>query len=283
MIGSLDRIAAVHAPAGAAALRVERVAGRSAVTSIRATSPLKLLAPRTCGESVWAYLSNFGGGMVAGDETSLAVQVAEGTTCFLGTQASTKIYRNPERRPCSHLTRAEVGNDGLLVFAPDAVQAFAGSAYLQRQQFHLGDRGSLILLDWLSSGRSECGENWAFHRYHSRNDVFVGGRLRLLDSLLLDSADGPLSSPGRTGRFQCLALLLLLGPRVEQAAEALLAEVGAHPVSRRAPLSVSASPVTGGALLRAGGESVELVRRKLHHHLGFLAEMLGDDPFARKW
>lgn len=283
MTDSSDSNRSSTASAGSALLRTGRVAGRSAALSVRATSPLKLLAPRTTGDSVWAYLSNFGGGMVAGDETSLALEVAEGTACFVGTQASTKIYRNPARRPCGHRTHAVVGDDGLLVFAPDVVQAFAGSIYLQRQQFHLGDRGSLVLLDWLSSGRSECGERWAFHRYHSRNEVFVGGRLRLVDSLLLDPEDGPLPSPGRVGRCHGLALLLLLGPRVEKAAEGLLAEVGARPVTRRASLSVSASPVAGGALLRAAGESVELVRREVHRHLGFLKGALGDDPFARKW
>ncbi|HMO65726.1 MAG TPA: urease accessory protein UreD, partial [Verrucomicrobiota bacterium] len=234
MTGASDITFARTAGAGSALLRTGRVAGRSAALSVRATSPLKLLTPRTGGDSVWAYLSSFGGGLVAGDETSLAVEVAEGSTCFLGTQASTKIFRNPEHRPCSHHVHGEVGDGGLLVLAPDVVQAFAGSTYVQRQRFHLGDRGGLVLLDWLSAGRSECGERWAFQRYHSRNEVLVGGRLRVLDSLLLDSADGPFSSAGRAGRSQCLAFLLLLGPRVEKAAQRLLAEIGSHPVSRRA-------------------------------------------------
>jgi len=52
-----------------AQLTVESVSGQSAVTSVFAQNPLKLLTPRSRGQSVWAYTSSFGGGFVAGDET----------------------------------------------------------------------------------------------------------------------------------------------------------------------------------------------------------------------
>jgi len=48
-------------------------------------------------------------------------------------------------------------------------------------------------------------------------------------------------------------------------------------------LIASVSPVPAGAVLRVAGEDVENVGRELHRHLKFLAEPLGDDPWARKW
>jgi hypothetical protein len=45
--------------AGLASLEVRMVSGESAVTSSYATSPMKLLAPRSRGRSVWAYTSSF--------------------------------------------------------------------------------------------------------------------------------------------------------------------------------------------------------------------------------
>lgn len=268
---------------GAASLTVERVAGESAITSAQATSPLKLLAPRSRGTSVWAFLSNFGGGVVAGDETSLNIQVGQEARCFLGTQASTKVYRNPHGRPCGHRTRATVAEGGLLVYAPDPVQAFADSAYVQRQEFHLAESAGLVLLDWLSAGRSECGERWAFRRYQSRNDVFVNGERRVLDALRLDSADSQIASAHRMGRYQCLAMLLLVGPSLAAEASRMLAAVAELPVPRRGSVVISASPIAEGALLRVAGETVELVRHELHRHLAFLAARLGDAPLARKW
>jgi urease accessory protein len=222
--------------------------------------------------------------MVAGDETRLDLHVGPGTRCFVGTQASTKIYRNPTQRPCSHRVHAVAADNSLLVLAPDPVQSFANSSFSQRQEIFLHPTAGLVLLDWCCSGRVARGERWAFNSYSSRIEVFDANSQRLfLDSLLLDPADGPLDAPMRLGRFNCLALLLLIGPPLASAAQQLLATLAERPVERRAPLVTSASPIRDGALLRIAGERFEDVARELHTHLAFLPTHLGDDPFARKW
>jgi urease accessory protein len=264
-------------------LGVEIISGQSAVTSSWASSPLKILVPRPRGPSVWAYFSSFGGGLVAGDETNVTLNIGEQTRCFVSTQASTKVYRNPESRPCSHQLVATLGTDSLLVFAPDPIQAFAGSSYAQRQAFHLAPGAGLVLVDWLGSGRAARGERWAFKRFQSRNEIFVGPERVLLDSFLLDPADGPLDSPHRMGRFNCVALVLIIGGSVRHAGVRALEDIAARPITRAAPLVCSASPVSNGALLRFAGERVEDVAREIHHHLAFIPALLHDDPWSRKW
>ncbi len=273
----------VRPRAGRASLEVQLVSGQSAVTSSYATSPLKLLAPLSRGQSVWAYTSSFGGGLVAGDQTGLDLRIGPEARCFLGTQASTKIYRNPAALPSGHETRAALEAGSLLVFAPDPVQAFAGSIYAQRQEFHLASDASLVLLDWFTSGRAARGERWEFNRFQSRNDVFVEGQRIFLDSLLLTPGDGSLIAPHRLGRFDCFATLLLVGRALHHAASHLIETVSKEPVTRRAALIASASPVAGGAVLRIASEQVETVGHELHHHLALLRDLLGDDPWARKW
>jgi urease accessory protein len=273
----------VRLSAGYASLEVQRVAGESTVTSSYATSPLKLLTPRSRGQSVWVYTSSFGGGLVAGDQTRLDLRLARGTRCFLGTQASTKIYRNPELRPCGHSTHARLAAGSLLIFAPDPVQAFAGSTYTQRQEFRLAADASLVLLDWFSSGRAARHERWAFSRFQSRNEVFVGDERVFLDSLLLHPEDGAVASAHRTGRFNCFASLLLLGPAVRSLADSLLADTAQQPVRRQSSLLCSASSVRDGAVLRLACEDVEGVRHELQRHLATLQDQLGDNPWARKW
>ena len=267
---------------GHARLDVQLVSGQSAATGVWASSPLKLLVPRPRGPSVWAYASSFGGGLVAGDETSLTLQLGDSTRCYFSTQASTKVYRNPRALPCGHHLRATLGADSLLVLAPDPVQAFAGSHYTQRQEFYLQPGTGLALVDWCCSGRAARGERWAFTRFHSRNDVFLDGERLLVDSLLLDPADGPLDAAHRMGRFNCLALVLLVGAPLRDVAARLLADVAAQPVTRRATLVCSASAVRDGVLLRIAGEEVEVVGREIHRHLAALSDLLGDDPWARK-
>lgn len=230
---------------------------------------------------MWAYLSSLGGGLVAGDQTRLWVEVGEQARCFLTTQASTKVYRNPAERPCSHTTEVSLGTGSVLVLASDPVQAYAGASYSQRQQLHVHPESSLVLLDWLSCGRHARGERWAFNRFESRLEIFSGAQRVLLDSLSLDVADGPVAE--RLGRFNCLAAVLLLGPELREAAARALAEAGAQPVSRRASLIYSVNPVWGGVLVRIAGQDMEEVARDVHRRLAFVPELLGDDPWARKW
>jgi urease accessory protein len=268
---------------GHARLQVELVHGQSAVTSAVASNPVKILVPKTCGPSVWAYASNFGGGMVRGDQTRFDVQLGAATRCFFSTQASTKIYRNPSRLPCSHITRAELEAESLLVWAPDPVQAFAGSSYSQRQEFHLATGAGLVLLDWFNSGRAARGERWQFSEFKSRNDVFIDGERVFLDSILLDSSSGPLDSPARTGRFNCFATLLLIGEPLASAGQQILEKIADLGIAKNAPLIVSASPLRHGVVLRVAAEQVEDAGREIHRHLAFLPELLGDDPWERKW
>jgi urease accessory protein len=268
---------------GSAHLEVELVFGESTAISCAATSPLKLLTPCPRGRSVWAYASNFGGGLVAGDETRLDLRLGPGARCFMGTQASTKIYRNPARLPCSHTTNATLGSGSLLVFAPDAVQAFAGSSYRQRQEFYCAKDAALVLVDWFTSGRVARGERWAFEHFQSRNDVFLDGRRVFVDSIVLNAEDGALESHHRTGRFNCFAMMLLVGESLREATATLMGEISSRPVERGTALLCSASPIPEGAVLRVAGEDVESVSRELKHHLRFISDLLGDDPWARKW
>ncbi|HVV72426.1 MAG TPA: urease accessory protein UreD [Verrucomicrobiae bacterium] len=294
------------AGSGVALLKVELVFNQSTVTGAYATSPMKLLTPRSRGQSVLTYVSNFGGGLVAGDQTRLELNVGRGARCFMGTQASTKIYRNPSSRPCDHVTRAAVGPEALLVFAPAPVQPFTDSSYQQSQQFHLAPGAGLVLVDWFTSGRTACGERWAFQRFATRNQVWqqqqepgaapgkAGSpktspvsssteRCVFLDALVLDSTEGPLRAEFRTGRFNCFATLLVTGALVQRTAVGILSEVGSCPVMRRGSLLLSASPTTNGAVLRMASEELGSIENFLRRHLSPLAALLGDDPWSRRW
>ncbi len=268
---------------GQARLHVATIAGRSAVLGSHARNPLRLLTPRIHGETVWAYTSNFGGGLVAGDQTRLELRLDPGARCFLSTQASTKIYRNPGQLPCSHELVATAGEDALLIVAPDPVQCFAESCYEQRQHFALSSSANLVVVDWMSAGRAARGERWKFHRYRSRNEIERDGKTLLLDTLLLDARDGALDSKFRGGRFNCLASVVLFGPRLLPHAREILDWHAAQPIVPRASLIFAASPRYEGVLLRFAGTSVEEVGQAIRERIGFVQDLLKDDPWCRKW
>jgi urease accessory protein len=264
---------------GCGALGVMRSGGRSVVGRAYATSPLRLLTPGNHGRAAWIYTSNHGGGLVDGDHIILTIDVGEGAAAFVSTQASTKIYRSP--RGTRAETRARIERDGLLVVVPDPVVCFATSRYRQIQQFDLADRAALVLVDWISSGRHAAGERWAFAEYRSEIVVRLAGKLLLHDALALRAADGDLAR--RIGRFDILAVAVLVGAALRTVAASLISSMSADAVVRRPDHLATASALGDhGCVLRIAGCSVEQVGRTIRDWLGFLPVMLGDDPWTRK-
>ena len=255
----------------------------TAITRSSATSPLRILSPKPAGPSAWAFTSNFGGGLVAGDHLSLQVTANENTTCYLSTQSSTKIYRSTSDQLTQQSLDAKIAADAVLISTPDPVVCFARSRYRQSQIFHLDSRGSLMLLDAFTSGRHANDERWQLHHLESRNEVFVNERRILLDNLRLDDSAGQIASPFTTGLFNYFATLVLLGPRLEKFALALLQQIQSAPIQKNATLLYSASPLADGLILRLATLNSEAATHFLYEHLLFLPTLLGEHPWHRKW
>jgi urease accessory protein len=265
--------------AGSARLAFERSDPRTVVRSALAHSPLRLLTPRNHGHAAWAYTSSFGGGLVDGDHLSLDVDVAPGATALLSTQGANRVYRSP--RGCRSELTARVETDALLAVVPDPTVCFTGARYAQVLDARLAAGASLVLADLVTSGRDASGERWAFSHYTSTLRVHVDGRALVDERWLLDPAHGPLAE--RLGRFNAMASVLLVGPALAAAREALAARISALPVSSRAALIPSVSPLGAeGLLLRAAAVSVEDLLRTTRDWLSFLPPLLGDDPWARR-
>ena len=166
---------------------------------------------------------------------------------------------------------------------PDPLTCFAGAVFEQRIAIDLDSTASLVLVDWLTSGRRARGERWAFRRYASRIDVRAAGKLVFRDAISLDASDGPIDGDHRMGRCDCFGTVLLMGGRMEAACEKLLVMGNAQPVHRGERLIFSASPVPGGVVLRVAGPETEVVGKWIRDRLRFVAGLLGGDPWARKW
>lgn len=278
---------------GRGAIDFERCGAATVLRTMRATSPLKLLAPRNHGRGAWVFVATFGGGLVAGDAIHLDVGVGPGACALLGTQASTKVYRCAEETS-RQVVQARVDREGLLVLVPDPVVCYAGARYEQATHVDLAEGASLVLLETLTAGRSARGERWDFQRYASRMTINRSAATGaapasaapesstplLIDAVVLDPAHGELRA--RMGRFDALATLVLVGPLVRALREAAIAMKG--PLVRAAEMRASASAIgDDAAIVRIAGTSVESVTAAARAHLEGLAAVLGDDPFARKW
>lgn len=71
----------------------------------------------------------------------------------------------------------------LFALLPDPVTPFARSKYAQKQTFHLTGDASLVLVDWMTSGRKEREEVWGFTSFETANSVYKDGKPVLLDKV----------------------------------------------------------------------------------------------------
>lgn len=186
-----------------------------------------------------------------------------------------------------------------LFLLPDPVTCFRSASYNQIQKFHVAPDASIVILDWLTSGRKALGEDWAFTRYYSENEVFIGGKRWARDVMLLEADESQSDSlPRRTlgerlAPYSCYAMVLLYGAEVQNIVENLRATFEAITVfKRRVPEDLIWSfsrvdfrdveeSVREGAVVRVAGKETEQVKMWLKEALRGLEDVLGVDVYCR--
>ena len=263
-------------PVGHGALEIAGSGGRSVVVGRHAASPLRLLCPRNAGTAAWTYTSSFGGGLVDGDDVRLDVTVGACAQALVATQASTKAY--PAEHGARQTLAAGVAAAGLLVVLSDPLVPFAGARVESLVDVELVADASVVAVESLAAGRVARGERWQAARCQTRLRVRRDGQLLLDEALLLDPAHGDVAQ--RMGRFDAVATVALSGPAVARAARDLVAD-------RRAPtadlLELVAPLDGGGCVLRIAATSTAILSNRVREALSFVAPLLGDDPFTRRW
>lgn len=183
-----------------------------------------------------------------------------------------------------------IAANSALFLLPDPVTCFRSSSYTQTQIFHLHSEATIVVLDWLTSGRKSTGENWVFSRYFSGNEVWVDGKVVAKDVMLLEehSLDAQLpkrSLADRLAPYSCYAMLILYGPLAQAAIDCMTAQYDLISILKsRSPAEMvwSLSPICpGGAVVRIAGNETEVVKKWLGTALEGIASVVGVDAYRR--
>ena len=273
------------APAGSGSLVAARQRHGTALATASACSPLRFLFPRDEAKApsapAWVCMTTLGGGLVSGDAIDLSVEARPGATLLMTTQASTKIYRGRSKAR----VRAKV--DGTLVALMDPTSCFAGASYAQSVEIELGEEGSLVWLESVTSGRPAFESAFSFESYASRIRVRRGDRAILSDAILLDKNSGFIAS--RFARkaavpFDTLATIVALGESARPLFSSMLGEPAPNADSN---LLVSATRVeraeVSGVVVRIAATSAEAASREARRRLSGIHAILTVDPFTSRW
>ncbi|GIJ89270.1 hypothetical protein Asppvi_008201 [Aspergillus pseudoviridinutans] len=269
------------------------------LTTLTYKYPLKLLTrapgfvPQSSGltsssRPVHLYLLTYGGGLLPGDHidvsitldprTRLVVTTPQGSTKIFKTEptASVKGQRGTPARAFTDKSRqivnVQVASEAALCYLPDPAVPFKDSRYEQVQSFTVDGtskdhkRSSLCVLDWVTQGRTSRGENWDFHLWKGKNEVWThdaAGKKKLLlrDSIILDDEIDAVCLENESETFShnnlirertrphgIIGTLILYGPVFEDLASFFMdrftsqPRIGARNWSSSAPAAVEMPP-----------------------------------------
>ncbi len=270
------------------------VRGKTRLIACKNIQPLKILQPVSPTAACHVVLSSYGGGLVAGDAIRLRISGQPGAQLFIGTQASTRVFRSIDGAVAEQHTVGELAENALAVVFPDPVVLQAASRYRQTQAWHLRPSSLLLLVDWFHSGRMDQGERFAFTSLHSELRVRVAGRLVVLDRFGFEPAGNIAASPANFAGYQTFFSLFLVGcpadARFRRLGEMLARQkmpgsTGPHFRFDSQEYVVSVAQARENVwVLRAAAHSRIALQPLCEQILAALAdgELLGWNPLARK-
>lgn len=217
-----------------------------------------------------------------------------------GDRPSTRLGQSAHAAPnvTTCVTEVTVAPGSALFLLPDPVTCFRAASYSQTQRISLSNDASLVLLDWVTSGRKSLGEEWVFSRYHSLNEVFLDGHCIARDITLLEEphqVDVPeISQCQRLPRpleerlkpYSCYATLIFFGPLgqgVIAHLDKLYQSTTVFKMSSPARMIWAMSSIGEGKgyILRAAGVETEDVKDWLRESLRGLEDIVGVDTYLK--
>ena len=162
------------------------------------------------------YVVNPGGGYLDGDSYLTEVEVLQGASAVLTTQAATKIYRTPT---CAvrQDTRVSLGPWAVLELVPDQVIAYRESSYRQTTLVEMDPTATFMSLEVLTPGWAPDGSAFGYDCVRMRTDIRVGGRCAVVDNLRLVPGEAGLAGLGGLEGHSHLASFTVLDARVDDA------------------------------------------------------------------
>ena len=226
---------------------------------------------------------------MAGDRPRLRLEVGAGARLFAGTQANTRVYRNPDGLTTGQEMSGEVGEGALCAWWPDPLSPHSEGTWSQVSRWILGRGATLVVLESQTAGRAGFEPAFAHGTVESRLEVADGeGRPLLLESLSTAPDRIDPSLPGAFGDHRISWNLFAVSPDPEACLESLAAafEEGLAPWKGvREGLAVSSgrsNPATWCARALAADPSelrdLESALRRILSEPRFL----GTDPLSRR-
>jgi urease accessory protein len=247
-------------------LQVGTRAGKAIATRQYHQGALRILRPHYLDDTaqVCYTIVNPGGGYLGGDNYGIEVAVDEGTSLLLTTQSATKVYKTPGSFARQDMV-VRLGPGAVLEYVPDQLIAYRGASYRQFTRVDMHQDSSLLFCEVLTPGWSPDGKLFRYDEVRLRTEVSVGGKLAVLDNLLVRPGEDSLDSLLFLQDFTHVGMLLAIDAKIGASDVERIRELAYRMgEAQRTPVHLGISHVPGpGIAVRALSNSTEAINAVL--------------------
>lgn len=148
-------------------------------------------------------------GVLDGDNTFFRVELDAYSRLQLHTQSYQRLFRMKEGA-CQSM-EVRLGKAACFCWLPHPCVPHEQAIFVGRNRIFLSEESHLIWGEVLTCGRKLNGEIFGFSKYHVRTEVFMGGKLALMENVCLRPAILPMDVLGQMEGFTHQASLLCVG------------------------------------------------------------------------
>lgn len=211
-------------------------------------------------------LMNSSPGILDGDQYKIVVEIADGGSLRLHTQAYQRLFNMKNGAAQSMEVRMHPNSS--FCYIPHPSVPHEASIFTSANKFFLQDNSCLVFGEILTCGRKLNGEVFLFSKYHSITEVFLNDKLILKENLLLVPLMDNVNVIGQLEGFTHQASLIYLHASIET--KPLIENLSAYLQAQEGICFGTTTAPAGGLVIRLLGNKAE----QLYNCLLVISSML---------
>lgn len=177
-------------------IKVEQREGKSYLKDAYVTQPFRIVPVGQYKRDKAAYLMIMSSspGLLDNDDHRISIDLAEGTKLQLQTQAYQRLFHMKNKS--MQTTAIHMKKASAFAYVPHPVVPQSSSTFMSHNKVDMEQDCHFLLSDIITCGRKLSGEEFDYNHFQNLTEIYVEGKLRVKDNVLLQPDLMPIKELG---------------------------------------------------------------------------------------